>query len=837
MSHHVGIDLGTTNSVICTYDGQSVRLLKSPDQNDVTPSAIYVDPRGNRLFGKRAYDNAARDPERAAILFKRFMGTSTPMQLPAANLDLTPEECSAEILKVLFGYLPEEVRQDAELGTVITVPAAFNQMQKEATLAAAELAGIGRVALLQEPVAAVMAIMRQRKADGRFLVFDFGGGTLDVAVAHSVSGRVSLLSHGGVAMCGGRDFDRLLMTHVVIPWLKERFALPQDVAVAARYRRLLRTAAWAAEKAKIELSARTESVIALAEYETGARDEKDAEIYLDIPLHRGQLDRLIADPVDEAIRATREAIEKAGLDPADLDHIVFVGGPTQYPPLREKVASSLGIAASTEVNPMTAVAEGAALFAESIDWSSTTRSRKSARGTVATGGLAAVTLNFASRTPDSRARVSLQRPASAGTGSEGALEGATFEINSLDTGWSSGRALLTDGASIEVPLALGGDNAFKIFVFDGAGRPLAVAEPRFVIARTAASVDAIPSSSSLGFEVEDPRSRRPVISYLVREGDRLPAKGTMRFIASTTVRAGGTDALRFKLWEGEIEDPITHNRLIGELVISGRHLQDLAIQKGAELLCHYEVLDSGNVRLEVSVPSIGQTFSGEDGLYSRQLAQVDFLTAAAQVQEEARIALRGIALLTKKIVDPRLTQISALLEQAARVDGSDKEETKRASDQVLEAKRLLARVSRDHLPAMRRSRLDWGLKYFNSRVRPHAHPAECAEADSLAQTAHRSIESGAADFEVVLDELWGRSHEILWRQDFYIVEQFNLLTASSARYVDKAAYEDLVRRGREAIGRGDLQGLRGLVNALYRARLWIAGDEHLLAASNLIGTS
>ncbi len=172
MKNYIGIDLGTTNSAVSAYDGENLRLFKSPDQNDVTPSAIFIDKRGNRYVGKRAYDNAARNPENAATLFKRLMGTSTPVKLPAVDLTMTPEECSAEILRVLFGYLPEEIRNDPDTGTVITVPAAFNQMQKDATMAAAEMAGLGKVALMQEPVAAVMSVMRHRKGDGMFLVYD-----------------------------------------------------------------------------------------------------------------------------------------------------------------------------------------------------------------------------------------------------------------------------------------------------------------------------------------------------------------------------------------------------------------------------------------------------------------------------------------------------------------------------------------------------------------------------------------------------------------------------------------------------------------------------------------
>ena len=253
MKNFVGIDLGTTNSAICSYDGSETRIWKSPEQNDVTPSAIYIDRRGNKHIGKRAYDSAPLYPDNTAVLFKRLMGTSTPVEFPAVNLIKTPEECSAEILKVLFGYLPEELRNSPDTGTVITVPAAFNQMQKDATMQAATMAGLGNVALMQEPVAAVMSVMRARNADGIFLIYDLGGGTLDIAIAQSIGGRVSLLAHSGIAICGGRDFDRVLMDNIVLPWLFEKFELPENLSGDPEFKPLMRLATWATERAKIEL--------------------------------------------------------------------------------------------------------------------------------------------------------------------------------------------------------------------------------------------------------------------------------------------------------------------------------------------------------------------------------------------------------------------------------------------------------------------------------------------------------------------------------------------------------------------------------------------------------
>lgn len=519
---YVGIDLGTTNSAICSFDGESVRLYKSQDQHDVTPSAIFIDKRGNKYVGSRAYNNAAKNPDNAATLFKRLMGTSTPVKLSAVDLVMTPEDCSAEVLRMLFSYLPEEIRNSGETGTVVTVPAAFNQMQKDATMSAADAAGIGRVALMQEPVAAVMSVMRQRKNDGIFLVFDLGGGTLDIALAECVSGRVSLLAHGGIAMCGGRDFDRMIFDSVVKPWLLKKFSLPEDISADPNYRSLLRMATWAAEKAKIELSQKESTVISLPETELGARDLAGDEIYLDIPLDRAAFDQLIVAKLAESVSATRETIEKAGLSSHDIERVVFVGGPTHYKPLRDKVAFELGVAASTEVNPMTAVAEGAAVFAESIDWGSVGRGRKSSRGELSAGGSLDVSFNYISRTPDSKAKLVVKVAGNVAAGSE-------FQVDSLDTGWSSGRIAFKDGSGIELLLSKPGENTFKVFVFDQSGGPIALGQDKIVISRTAASIDAIPASHSIAVEARDKVGGRPVLDFLVREGDQLPKAGKKIF--------------------------------------------------------------------------------------------------------------------------------------------------------------------------------------------------------------------------------------------------------------------------------------------------------------------
>ncbi|MDR2349551.1 MAG: Hsp70 family protein, partial [Deltaproteobacteria bacterium] len=597
MNTYVGIDLGTTNSAICSYNSIETRIWKSPEQNDVTPSVIYVDKRGNKHVGKRAYDSAPQNPNNAAMLFKRLMGTNTPIRM--AGKSKTPEECSAEILKVIYGYLPEEIRNDPETGTVITVPAAFNQMQKEATRQAAEMAGIGKVALMQEPVAAVMSVMRQSKTDGIFLIYDLGGGTLDVAVAENIGGRVNLLAHGGIAMCGGRDFDRMLVDNVVRPWLMKNFTLPDNLPADPDYKSLLRLAAWASERAKIELSASEKAVISLTETETRIKDLNGNEIYVEIELDRKAYDKLIDSHLRESIDAARETLESAGLFQDSLDRIVFIGGPTNYKPLRDKVCFELGIKGSTDVNPMTAVAEGASLFAESIDWKSETRGRKVTRGELTSD--VNVKFKYISRTPGAKTKIVVQLATEFKKGFE-------FQIDGMETGWSSGRMPLTNNASVEVTLSVRGNNRFKVFVFDQNGRPVKLKQDMIEITRTTATIDAIPSSHSVSVEVLEKVGGVPIPDFLIRSGESLPKKGKKTFKAAESLKAGSYNSLNFKIWEGEISDPITDNRPIGLLKISGRDFDRGVIPAGADLECEFEILDSGNIILEVSVPSIGGTF-------------------------------------------------------------------------------------------------------------------------------------------------------------------------------------------------------------------------------------
>jgi molecular chaperone DnaK len=751
------------------------------------------------------------------------------LSLYYARFNKSPEECSAEVLKVLFGYLPEEIRNDSNTGTVITVPAAFNQMQKDATMQAASMAGIGKVAIMQEPVAAVMRVMRARNADGMFLIYDLGGGTLDIAIAESLNGRVNLLAHGGIAMCGGRDFDRVLVDNVVRPWLIEKFDLPEDFSVNPAFKSLTRLAIWATERAKIELSAREEAIISLSETEARIKDLDGNEIYLDIPLQREVYDRMIAERVSQSIDAARETLSKAGLTPHDLERIVFVGGPTNYKPLRDKVAFELGIPGSTDVNPMTAVAEGASLFAESIDWSSQSRSRKNTCGQISSGGGLALSFNYIARTPDVKAKIAVQLAGQAASGLE-------FQIDSIDTGWTSGRLPLKHGVTIDVTLTKTGDNTFKVFVFDSVGGPIALEQDKIVITRTAATVDAIPASHSVGIEVLEKLGGRPVLDYLIHSGDSLPKKGKKVFKAAESLKAGASGSLNLKLWEGEIEEPITDNRPIGVLKISGSDFDDGVIPAGADLECEYEILDSGNIIIEVSVPCIGGTFHSGKNFYSRQEGQLDYTAAAALVVEEGERTLNRIDEINEVVDNPKLEQARQKLESAVSLDPeeAETEKSQEAMEKVLEARRLLAQVRKEHLKEIRQIDLDGVVSFFDKHIRQHARPSESSAFDNLAKTAQRSIDRNDKDFEHHLDEMKGKNFEILWRQDWFVIERFKWMVSSPHLFADKHRFAELAKIGTQLMRSDDIEKLRAVVAQLSMIQIGSGPDNEMFDVANII---
>jgi len=440
---HLGIDLGTSNSAVVGNFNSQLRVFKTSDGSDVLPSVIYIDQRGHRLYGRRAYEQTRLSPDNVAKGFKRLMGTSTPMRFRASGQVMTPEECSAEILRQLVSQALLETNTSEIAGTAITIPAAFNQMQSEATLRAAAAAGLDRVVLLQEPIAAAMA--QAKNNSGQFLVYDLGGGTFDLALIQNLSGRINIIGHEGINMLGGQDFDRILINEVIRPWLMETFSIPEEFQKNGKYVRLIGKSLMAAETAKIELSAVDSSTIFLSDEDIRVQDEAGSDIYLDISVTRQQFEKLVEPLLVQTLDMTHSIIKANGYTTQDIDRIVFVGGPSKMPWIRERVPRELGVAADLSVDPMTAVAMGAAIYAESREWSATSTKRKSTRASTEVGADLGLKFDYQARTTQDSVRLRLRAEPQA------VAARLSVQVDAPEHGWTSGRITVAYDTSFDLP--------------------------------------------------------------------------------------------------------------------------------------------------------------------------------------------------------------------------------------------------------------------------------------------------------------------------------------------------------------------------------------------------
>jgi molecular chaperone DnaK len=260
------------------------------------------------------------------------------------------------------------------------------------------------------------------------------------------------------------------------------------------------------------------------------------------------------------------------------------------------------------------------------------------------------------------------------------------------------------------------------------------------------------------------------------------------------------------------------------------------IAAGAEMICEYEVQDSGNIMMEVSVPSIGGSFHSGRNFYSRQDGQIDYTKASKLVEEQSEHTLQRLEEMASKIDDPRLDQAREKLEQADSIKSgeSDPETAKQAMDNVQEAKRLLALARKEHLKDIRQLELSKVVEFFDNTVREHARPTEANAFDNLVKTAQRAVDNISGDFESHLDDLRGKNFLILWRQDWFVIDRFKWLAQDAYLFPDASQHTQLVATGVEALKANDIDKLRSIVVLLDSLRIGTSGDNEMMADANIV---
>lgn len=350
MARVIGIDLGTTNSVVAVMEGGEPVVIPNPEGSRTTPSVVAFSKTGERMVGQVAKRQAVTNPDRTISSIKREMGSSLKVDID--DKSYTPQEISAMILQKLKSdaeeYLGESVTQ-----AVITVPAYFSDSQRQATKDSGRIAGLEVLRIINEPTAAALAYGLDKEEDQKILVFDLGGGTFDVSILEIGDGVFEVLATKGNNRLGGDDFDQK-----VVDWMVAEFRKDQGVDLTSD-RMAMQRLTDAAEKAKIELSGMNQTNINLPYITADATGTK----HLDMTLTRAKFDELTADLVEKTMEPVRSAIKDSGLDKNEIEKILLVGGSTRVPAVQNAVKSYFGKEPFKGINPDECVSIGAAIQA------------------------------------------------------------------------------------------------------------------------------------------------------------------------------------------------------------------------------------------------------------------------------------------------------------------------------------------------------------------------------------------------------------------------------------------------------------------------------------------
>ncbi len=612
-----GIDLGTTNSAISVMEDGDIHIIKDEKyQKDTSPSCVHFNKkkvvfagddalnryRAEALNALRAFTHSESDRPgmNTFIEFKRTMGTDTLYESTHMGRAFSSEELSAEVLK----YLKTRVREENISSAVVTVPAKFRQNQIDATQRAADLAGFSYCELLQEPVAASLAYGIDAKTmDGHWMVFDFGGGTFDVALMKVDEGIMKVADTEGDNHLGGKNIDYAIVDHILIPYLKENYTIDKLLADELGKTLLRDALKWFAEETKIVLSSKSEFEIYTDE--PIGTDDTGEEMELDLKITLQDYESVARPIFQRAIAISETLLENKGLKGTDLKTVVLVGGPTLSQTLRNMLSESLLTSHSSlptsSLSPMTAVARGAALFAATRDIPLAFQQRDMAK--------IQLTLKFPETTVETEEHVGIRVERSR---TEGEIPQKLFvEIRRKDRGWSGGRAEISNKSNagiFSVLLDEGKPNGFTIALSDEKGNACPCEPSEFTIIQgLKAANPTLPFA--LCIEALDSQKGQQRLQALrgLEKNQSLPAKGKEVFKTQQEIRAGNPDdVIRIPIYEGSPGTKAARNTQVHAVLITGKDLAE-TLPKDVDAEVTLEIDSSRRMKLSAYFPYIDET--------------------------------------------------------------------------------------------------------------------------------------------------------------------------------------------------------------------------------------
>ena len=612
-----GIDLGTTNSAICRMENGEPTIKKADDLKDTMASCVSWTKKQVIRVGQGAYNDLRSDKSRATkrwsagnenvfLEFKRTMGLDAKYSSSNMGRDYTSEELSAEVLKALKSFVSE----DNVNAAVITIPAKFKADQIAATKRAATLAGIEHCELLQEPIAAAMAYgLSVENKNGYWLVFDFGGGTFDAALLRVEGGVMQVFDTEGDNYLGGKNLDYAIVDEIIIPYLQENYTIDNILADNTKKQILRDAMKFYAEQAKNQLSFKDKCDITSQLDEFGV-DDDDNDIELDMIITQDQLKAVIQPVFQKAVDICKDLLQRNNLKGSQLDSLILVGGPTHSPVVRQLLKEQITPNVDTSIDPMTAVAKGAALFASTID--------SDAKEGVKVGTIQ-LDIKYKSTAVKNDAPVSLMLASN----QKDVPSKLYVELVRGDKAWSSGKIEIGTGVVVKCALNEGKANAFSVNIYDEKGA-LYPCFPNEINIIQGVNVGNAVLPYHIGIEVTDMEQDKQVFVPLkgLEKNQQIPAVGVRNGLKTMRqLRPGITeDRLIIPIYQGENNAEGTsaiYNDHVFDVEISGDDVPQL-VPKNSDIDITIKVDRSQLMILEATFPIIGETIEKEIDVKARQ---------------------------------------------------------------------------------------------------------------------------------------------------------------------------------------------------------------------------
>ena len=608
-----GIDLGTTNSSICRMEKGEPVVIKTDTLKDTLPSCVSINKKGSIKVGDGAYNTMKSDKRRATkswkaessntyIEFKRTMGTDAKYACSNIGREYSSEELSSEVLKTLKSFVTDELFRSV----VITVPAKFTVNQTKATIEAAKMAGFDHCELLQEPIAASFAYgLSSEQKNGIWMVFDFGGGTFDAALLKVEDGIMQVFDTAGDNYLGGKDLDAAIVENIIIPYLKENYSIDGILADKEKNAVLRDAMKTYAEDVKNQLSFKDSEDI-LSNLGDLGEDEDGEEIELDLTVTQQQVFDAMRPIFQKAVDVCKELMKRNNLKGSDLNKLILVGGPTHSPLIRQMLREQITANVDTSIDPMTAVATGAALYASTIDGTTPPPPPETdeIRLDIGYEAMSVEQTEWVS--------VKLDKTCSGASCPNKVL----VEFVRGDNAWSSGKTEIDEmGNVIEANLVEGKPNAFNVVCYNEKGDQLPCFPSEITIIQGAKPSSA-PLPYNIGIAIWDDHKEKAVFKAAtgLEKNKPMPAVGVVNGQSTSKQLRPGmvADVLTVPIYQCEDDPGIGRTAALYEyvedVVVTGEEIDSL-IPENSPVDLTIKVDNSGQLTMEIYFPSVDFTIS------------------------------------------------------------------------------------------------------------------------------------------------------------------------------------------------------------------------------------